>query len=211
MAAIAVLLLRGLTLASRFLLSVLLARMLSPDAMGDYGLITATLAFALLGLGLEFYSHTIASWFRQARSGASNHREPVRSRRDRFCRRGAGRHAGDLAGLFSARLASWFLLILATEHLSLEATRILIITSRPVRAYLAVFLRGGIWVYAIAMLMLSVSASVRSKPSCLVGAWRRASVLFAAFSLRDLPWREFRAARIGHGSPAVSASRVRSC
>src|ERR1700759_3999044 len=58
MAAMSVLSLRGLTLASRFLLSVLLARTLSPDAMGDYGLITATLAFALLGLGLEFYSYT---------------------------------------------------------------------------------------------------------------------------------------------------------
>src|SRR5215469_6205808 len=58
LAAISVLLLRGLTLASRFLLSLLLARMLSPDALGEYGLITATLAFALLALGLEFYSFT---------------------------------------------------------------------------------------------------------------------------------------------------------
>src|ERR1700753_658930 len=58
-AAMSVLLLRGLTLASRFLLSVLLARMLTPDAVGEYGLITATLAFALVVIGLEFYSHTM--------------------------------------------------------------------------------------------------------------------------------------------------------
>ena len=55
--AFAVIILRGLTLASRFLLSVLLARMLSPEEMGQYGLVTAVLAFALLALGLEFYSH----------------------------------------------------------------------------------------------------------------------------------------------------------
>ncbi len=193
-AAIAVLLLRGLTLASRFLLSVLLARMLSPDAMGDYGLITATLAFTLLGLGLEFYSYT--------------HREIVPASAQRRVQIIADQFAlaavafavvvlvsimAILAGLISARLASWFLLILATEHLSLEATRILIITSRPVRAYFAVFLRGGIWVYAIAMLMLSVPAS-RSLETVLIW-WALggvASVLFAAFSLRDLPWREFK-------------------
>src|ERR1700759_1627888 len=60
MAAIFVLLLRGLTLASRFLLSVLLARTLPPDAVGEYGLITATLAFGLVVLGLQFYSPPVA-------------------------------------------------------------------------------------------------------------------------------------------------------
>ena len=51
--------LRGLTLASRFLLTLLLARMLSPAEMGEYGLLTAALAFALLAIGLEFYSYTL--------------------------------------------------------------------------------------------------------------------------------------------------------
>jgi O-antigen/teichoic acid export membrane protein len=193
-AAIAVLLLRGLTLASRFLLSVLLARMLPAEALGDYGLITATLAFALLGLGLEFYSYT--------------HREIVPASAQRRAQMIADQLVlaaiafvvavlvgilAVVAGLLSARLVSWFLLILATEHLSLEATRILIITSRPVRAYFAAFLRGGIWVYAIAMLMLSVPGS-RSLEAVLIW-WALggvASVLFAAFSLRDLPWRELK-------------------
>ena len=82
--------------------------------------------------------------------------------------------AAGLVGLFSSRLVAWFLLILATEHLSLEATRILIITSRPVRAYVGVFLRGGIWVYAIAALMLAIPgfALARNRPD-LVGARRR--------------------------------------
>ncbi|MCK1382420.1 hypothetical protein IVB33_39380, partial [Bradyrhizobium sp. 24] len=56
---VAALVLRALTLASRFLLSLLLARMLSPAEMGQYGLLTATLAFALLAVGLEFYSYTL--------------------------------------------------------------------------------------------------------------------------------------------------------
>ena len=56
---VAALVLRALTLASRFLLSLLLARMLSPAEMGQYGLLTAALAFALLMVGLEFYSYTL--------------------------------------------------------------------------------------------------------------------------------------------------------
>ena len=98
-----------------------------------------------------------------------------------------------LTGLFPSRLAPWFLLILATEHISLEATRILIITSRPIRAYIGVFLRGGIWVFAIAILMFTIPSS-RSLETVLVW-WAlggACSIVFAAVSLRELPWRELR-------------------
>src|SRR5580704_10868944 len=166
--AASVLILRGLTLSSRFLLSVLLARMLSPDEMGQYGLITAVLAFALLALGLEFYSHTLrelvpASPTRRAQIIA----DQIALGAVTFLVIGALSLLAILAGLFPPRLAPWFLLILATEHLSLVATRILMITSRPVRAYVGVFLRGGIWVYAIAVLMFATPSS-RSLETVLV-------------------------------------------
>jgi O-antigen/teichoic acid export membrane protein len=205
-AAVAVLNLRGLTLASRFLLSLLLARMLSPDEMGGYGLITAVMAFALLGLGLEFYSYM--------------YREMVPAPPERRVRIIADQAAlGGLTflavvilsalavvgGLFPARLAPWFLLILLTEHISLEATRFLIIMSRPVRAYMVVFLRGAVWVYAIAILMITTPSS-RSLETVLVW-WAfggASSILFTVVSLRDLPWRELRNRRpdwtwIGNG------------
>ena len=54
LAAVAVLGLRVLTLASRFVLSLLLARMLSAEEVGHYGLLTAVLSFLLLSVGLEF-------------------------------------------------------------------------------------------------------------------------------------------------------------
>ncbi|MET4221805.1 O-antigen/teichoic acid export membrane protein [Bradyrhizobium sp. LB8.2] len=205
-AAVAVLILRGLTLGSRFLLSVLLARMLSPEEMGKYGLITAVLAFALLGLGLEFYSYM--------------YREMVPSTPERRVQIIADEAAlggltflavvilsalAVLAGVFPARLATWFLLILLTEHISLEATRFLIIMSRPIRAYIVVFLRGAVWVYAIAILMFTVPSS-RSFETVLVwwGLGGASSILFTAISLRDLPWRKLRKRRpdwawIGHG------------
>jgi O-antigen/teichoic acid export membrane protein len=197
MAAMSVLLLRGLTLASRFLLSVLLARMLTPDAVGEYGLITATLAFALVVLGLEFYSHTM----RELVPASAARRVEIIANQLVLAAIifAVVVLAGSLAayaGLFSPKLVAWFLLILATEHLSSEATRILIITSRPVRAYMGVFLRGGIWVYVIAALMFALPG-FRSLETVLTwwvlgGA---ASILFAAFSLRELPWRELRTKR----------------
>lgn len=191
-AAISVLLLRGLTLASRFLLSVLLARMLTAEQLGEYGLITATLAFALLALGLEFYSYM----YREMVPASPRQRAQMIATllvlaATAFLVVALVSILAVLAGFFPAKLASWFLLILATEHLSLEATRILIIMSRPVRAYMGVFLRGGIWVYAIAALMFTLPGA-RSLETVLIwwAVGGAASVLFAAFSLRDLPWRE---------------------
>ncbi|WP_024343051.1 polysaccharide biosynthesis C-terminal domain-containing protein [Bradyrhizobium japonicum] len=189
---VAALVLRALTLASRFLLSLLLARMLSPAEMGQYGLLTAALAFALLAVGLEFYSYTLrelvpATPERRARIIADQMVLGTAA----LVAVGIAIAVAIAAGSFPARLAPWFILILVTEHVSLEATRILIITWRPVRAYIGVFLRGGIWVYAIAVLMLA-APSTRTLETVMVW-WALggvAAIAFSAFSLSELPWRE---------------------
>lgn len=191
-AASAVLVLRGLALASRLLLSLLLARMLSPDAMGEYGLITAVLAFALLGLGLEFYSYM----YREMVPAAPERRVLIIA--DQAALAGVTflslvmfSGLAVLVGLFPSRLVPWFLLILLTEHVSLEATRFLIIMSRPIRAYIVVFLRSAVWVYAIAIVMVTLPSS-RSLETVLAW-WALGGVLsiaFSAFSLSELPWRE---------------------
>ena len=193
----AALILRAMTLASRFLLSLLLARMLSPAEMGQYGLLTATLAFALLAVGLEFYSYTL----RELVPATPEHRARIIA--DQMALGSAALlaigvmvFAAIAAGWFPARLAPWFVVILITEHVSLEATRILIITSRPVRAYIGVFLRGGIWVYVIALLMFA-APSTRTLEMVLA-LWALGGVLsiaFSAFSLSGLPWCELRGYR----------------
>jgi O-antigen/teichoic acid export membrane protein len=192
--AISVLILRGLTLASRFLLSLLLARTLSPEEMGSYGLITGVLAFALLGLGLEFYSYM----FREMVPASPERRVQIIADQTSL---GAATFVvaviltllAVFAGFFPPSLALWFVLVLLAEHGSLEATRFLIIMSRPVRAYMVVFLRGALWVYAIAILMFTVPSS-RSLETVLI-CWAvggASSIIFAAVSLSDLPWRMLR-------------------
>jgi O-antigen/teichoic acid export membrane protein len=191
------LILRALTLVSRFLLSLLLARMLSPAEMGEYGLLTATLAFALLGVGLEFYSYTL----RELVPATPEQRARIIA--DQMALGAAAFLAVAVvvvgaiaAGSFPVRLAPWFLVILITEHVSLEATRILIITSRPVRAYIGVFLRGGIWVYAIALLMFA-APTTRTLEAVLI-SWALGgmlSIAFSALSLSDLPWHQLKGYR----------------
>lgn len=186
-----VLILRGLTLASRFLLSLLLARMLSPAEMGEYGLLTAVLAFALLAIGLEFYSYTLREMVPATPAGRTRIiANQIALGVIAFGILGVLLLVAVLCGLFPARLAPWFLLILLTEHISLEATRILIITWRPVRAYIGVFLRGGIWVYAMAVLMVT-TPSTRTLETVLIW-WTAGGVLsiaFSALALLELPWR----------------------
>jgi O-antigen/teichoic acid export membrane protein len=193
----AVLVLRGLTLASRFLLSLLMARMLSAADMGQYGLLTAVLAFALLAVGLEFYSYTLRELVPATPAGRARIiADQLALAVGALLVVGLIVAAAILTGLFPARLAPWFLVILITEHISLEATRILIITWRPVRAYIGVFLRGGIWVYGIALLMFA-APSTRTIETVLI-SWALGgllSIAFSAFSLSDLPWRELRGYR----------------
>jgi O-antigen/teichoic acid export membrane protein len=195
--AVSVLILRGLTLASRFLLSLLLARMLSPAEMGQFGLLTATLAFALLAIGLEFYSYTLREMVPATPAGRTRIvANQITLAAIALLIVGLLVLAAILLGWFPSRLAPWFLLILITEHISLEATRILIITSRPVRAYVGVFLRGGIWVYAMAVLMFT-TPSTRTLEMVLIW-WAGGgllSIAFSAISLSDLPWRELRGYR----------------
>jgi O-antigen/teichoic acid export membrane protein len=194
---VAALILRALTLASRFLLSLLLARMLSPAEVGEYGLLTAALAFTLLAIGLEFYSYTLremvpATPVQRTRIIA----DQITLGLVAFLVVGVVVLVAVVTGLFPAPLAPWFLLILITEHASLESTRILIITWRPVRAYVGVFLRGGIWVYAIAILMFTMP-STRTLETVLIW-WAFGGVLaivFSAISLSNLPWRDLRGHR----------------
>jgi len=193
-----VVVLRALTLASRFLLSLLLARMLTAAELGAYGLVTAFLAFALLGVGLEFYSYTL----RQMVPAEPPKRvqiivDQIVLTALMLCVVCGATAVAVWLDLLSLTVASWCLLILITEHLSLEGTRILIIMSRPVRAYIGLFLRGGVWVFVIGMIMFA-DPSARTLETVLLW-WAlggTASVIFTAISLWHLPWRKLRTYRL---------------
>jgi O-antigen/teichoic acid export membrane protein len=196
-AAAMVMTIRVLTLGSRFALSLLLARMLTEAEVGQYGLLTGVLAFGMLAVGFEFYSFTM----REMVAASGEERAQIIANQmflalPAICMVACLVLLAALSGAMTFEFALWFIALLSVEHLSSEATRILIIMSRPIRAYLCVFVRGGIWVFAVAALMIADS-SARTLTTVL-GLWiigGMMSVVIAALALRELPWRSLRTYR----------------
>lgn len=146
--------LRGMTLGSKFLLIFILARFLTPAELGLYGLLAATIGYALYLLGLDFYTYTT--------------RELLKRPREEW---GGGlKDQGVLTMLLYAifipllliifamdllpwHLAGWFVILLVLEHLNQELMRLLVAISEQLMAGLVLFLRLGAWAVVIAILM----------------------------------------------------------
>jgi len=146
--------LRVATLGTRFGFVFVLAKSLDAASVGYYGLFTATVGYALLCVGLDFY--TFAT------------REILRAPTEERGRMLKSQAA--LAGLFylllmpvawlflsrsgwPGHLAWWFLPILILEHLNQELYRLLIVLSEQVTASVLLFLRQGSWAIVVVVLM----------------------------------------------------------
>ncbi|AMB85434.1 hypothetical protein AWM79_08995 [Pseudomonas agarici] len=146
--------LRGITLASKFLLIFFLAKFLEPKELGLYGLLTATISYALYFLGFDFYTFTT--------------REIIKRERHEWG--GLIKDQGALSlllyvivlpllsfvfinGLLPWRVAGWFFILLVLEHLTQELGRLLIAISEQLLASLVLFLRSGIWAVMVTAVM----------------------------------------------------------
>lgn len=167
--------LRGITLASKFLLIFFLARFLEPAELGLYGLVAATIGYALYLLGFDFYAFTT--------------REILK----RECSEWGGLLKDQAAlfallyivflpflgliflkGLLPWSLAGWFFALLVLEHLTQELGRVLIAISEQLLASLVLFLRSGIWAVAVTTLMFIEPGS--RNLDFILGAWTLGSM-----------------------------------
>jgi len=161
--------LRGATLVSKFLLLFLLARLLEPEEVGLYGLITVTVAYALYLLGFDFYTFTTREIIHRDRSEWGG----LLKNQGAFS---ALLYAAFLPalsvvfyfGLLPVRLAGWFFLLLVLEHVNQELGRLLVAISRPLTASVLLFLRSGLWAFVIAALMFAWP-ELRSLSTVLLG------------------------------------------
>ncbi|MCQ4312612.1 hypothetical protein NAV33_11975 [Pseudomonas stutzeri] len=168
--------LRGMSLASKFLLIFFLARFLEPAELGLYGLLTATIGYALYLLGFDFYAFTTRELLQRERSEWG----------------GLLKSQGALAamlyavflpllclvflkGLLPWKLAGWFYTLLVLEHLTQELGRLLIAISEQLLASLVLFLRTGIWAVAVTGLMY-FEADARTL-NYVLAAWTLGGVL----------------------------------
>src|SRR5690348_12420456 len=184
------LVLRGVTLGSKFLLLFVLARYFTPADVGVYGLVAGSVAITIYVLGMDYYVFNTRELL--ARTGGE---------RAALIRDQGVFHVlvyaivlPALLLLFGARvlpwhLALWFYAIVVLEHLSQEVYRLLIVLSRPVVANLVLFVRAGAW--AIPLAMLAVVRVEWRHVEWVLGAWAfgaTISIAIAARALSEMNW-----------------------
>jgi len=189
------LILRGLTLGSKFLLSIYLVKFLSLEANGEYGIFVATISLLTYILGMDFYSF--------------NNREILQNDIE-----DAGSKIKDqfilfffiyllvLPSLYFIGLFDFighqylllFYLILIFDHLSTELYRLLVVFSKPIQANINLFLRTGIWILVLISAWHYDFKDLKNLESVfyfwMVGSI--ISVIYSIFSLSNLsikiPW-----------------------
>ena len=180
--------LRGITLASKFLLIFFLAKFLEPKDLGLYGLLVVTISYALYLLGFDFYTYTT--------------REILKREREEWG--GLLKDQGALSvvlyaiflpllslifvkGLLPWNIAGWFFVLLVLEHLTQEISRLLITISEQLLASVMLFLRSGIWAVIVTALMLMRSDT--RDLNMVLGAWTLGSfsaLLLGGYRLKQL-------------------------
>lgn len=149
------------TLAVRFVLVFFLAKYLTPDDVGLYGVLVATIGFVIYALGLDLYTFT-------SREILTTERQGWRSQ--------VSSHFGLLAvvgligipfsvvivfatGLSPWSVLPWFLVLAPTEHIGYEIDRILIAMSDQMKASILVLVRQGLLPTVVIPLFLFVPSS----------------------------------------------------
>src|SRR5690606_16433979 len=121
-----------------------------------YGLLTATISYALFLLGFDFYIYTTREILKFERNkwGALLKNQAVLS---------ITIYAIFLPLLFLIfvsellpwKIAIWFFVLLVLEHINQELSRILIAVSEQLTASIAIFLRFGVWAFIVTAWMLA--------------------------------------------------------
>ncbi|MGX9565684.1 lipopolysaccharide biosynthesis protein [Pseudomonas sp. CFBP 5748] len=162
------LMLRAATLVSKFALVFFLAKYLDARVVGVYGLISATIGYAIYLVGLEFYNYSS--------------REIIGSESDLLF----GYLKDQLvlylivyalvvpltvvfffSGFIPLEYAYWFGCLLVVEHLAQELNRVLVAVSQQMLASVVLFVRSGAWCLLL-MLAMFFSPDLRNLYSVLV-------------------------------------------
>ncbi|MBC9251086.1 hypothetical protein A9179_12445 [Pseudomonas alcaligenes] len=159
-----------MTLAGKFFLVFFLAKFLLPLEVGVYGLLVATVGYALYWVGLDFYTFTT--------------RELIKLPRSKWGQMLRGQAALSLVlyllfiplllSLFALDVlpwsfVGWFVALLVLEHVNQELMRLLVAIAEPTLAGVTLFLRSGAWAFVVVALMY-VYPDLRNL-SVVLAAW----------------------------------------
>ena len=189
--------LRGITLGSKFLLSIYLVKFLSLEANGEYGIFVATISMLTYVLGLDFYSF--------------NNREILQEKSSESGKKIKNQfvlftlvyliilpllYVFGLFHFIGQKYILLFYLILIFDHISIELYRLLVVFSKPIQANMNLFLRTGIWILVLIFAWHNHFEDLKNLNSVfnlwLVGSF--ISVIYSIFSLStvgvSIPWKE---------------------
>ncbi len=187
--------LRSATLVTRFFFIIALAKFLSPDQVGTFGLVAAIITYAIFFVGLDFYAYS--------------NREILRKNKIKLGRILKAQLA--LSGYmymvilpaviifliwteFPGELVMFCAPLLILEHLNQEIYRLLIALSRNITASLLLFVRQGSWAL-VAVALMTAFPNMRNVETILF-LWALAGVIAASigacaiFRLGVEGWRE---------------------
>jgi len=140
-----------------------MARYLSPEELGIYGLVTTTIIISIYFLGLDFYVVNTREILARSNEG-----ERARLVRDQLAFHGVVYIfvlpmllIVFMAGLLPWKYIVWFYVLLVLEHLSQEATRFFFTLSLPIIANIVLFFRSGAWVYVVVGIFLLLDETMQ--------------------------------------------------
>lgn len=152
--------LRLITLGTRFVFVIALAKFLDPSQVGIYGLFTVAVGYTMYFVGLDFYTYTTREilWRPETERGTVLKAQLALS----VCLYLVVLPVSIIlliwVGLPTLHIY-WFVPILILEHFNQEVSRILIALSRQVTATVVLFVRHGSWAIAVVVLMTSLPES----------------------------------------------------
>lgn len=139
---------RGITLFSKFFLTMFIAKYLSLTEFGIYGLIVSAVAFSMFIVGFEFNNFSQREIIKVDKSEAGILiRDQIIFHMLTYLLVFPVLTFIFIFNFLAWKYLVWFYLLLIVEHLSREFYRILIVLSRPIMATIVLFFISGSWVY----------------------------------------------------------------
>jgi O-antigen/teichoic acid export membrane protein len=185
---------RGATLASKFLLVIVLARFFPPEGLGLYGLMVSAVVIGLFVLGLEYKYFVV----RELIARPVGFQAAVLRDQAVLYILTAAIALPILAVLVSWGLWSpipagaftWLFALVLVELAAQEGGNALIGLSRPLAANVVLFVRSGMWVFPV-VIAVWVSPAARDTSTIFLGWLLGAAASFglAAYCLRGIGWR----------------------
>ena len=183
---------RVATLGSRFLLLFVMAGCLAPASVGEFGIVSVTVSYALYLAGIDFYTYSTRELLGEARDAWPRilRNQAVFQLVCYIVTLPLLAVTLGLSAMLPGRLIAWVLLLLLLEHIAQEMTRLLTVMSHTLRATTLLFVRSGATAIAGGIGLLA-SPELRTL-DWVLGTWAcgaACSVLLAVRPLMQLDWR----------------------